>query len=96
MHEPAEPRVPVRADILTHEVTDSDEIVIYDSDHRQLLVLNDLAAGVWVLIDGKRSIDDLKEAVIDCVSVDADTVAKDVTAFVEQLVERKIVQWRTR
>lgn len=94
MLEPLAERVPVRANILTHEVTDSDEIVIYDSDHRQLLVLNDFAAGVWLLIDGERSIDDLKNCIVECVDADPDTVAADVEAFVQQLADRKIVQWR--
>jgi hypothetical protein len=88
-------RIPVRADILTHEVTDSDEIVIYDSDHRQLLVLNDFAAGVWLLIDGERSIEDLRNCIVECVDADSDTVSRDVEAFVQQLADRKIVQWRT-
>jgi hypothetical protein len=48
-------RVPRRKDTLTHEVTDTDEVVIYDSNGPQLLVLNDMAAGIWLMIDGKRS-----------------------------------------
>ena len=95
MHEPGRKRVPVRTEILTHEVTDSDEIVLYDSENRQLLVLNEFAAGVWLLIDGQRTIDDLKQAVVDCVGADPETVAEDVAAFVQQLVERNIVRWRT-
>ncbi|MGB5809404.1 MAG: PqqD family protein [Polyangiales bacterium] len=95
MHDGAQSPVPVRAEILTHEVTDSEEVVIYDSAHRQLLVLNDLAAGVWLLIDGERSVDDLRAAVTECVDADAETVAEDVSTFLQQLVERNIVRWRT-
>ena len=94
MPEPMNERVPVREDILTHEVTDSDEVVIYDSNQRQLLVLNDFGAGVWLLIDGHRSIDDLTAALLDCVDADPKTVAGDVTSFVERLVERKVLRWR--
>jgi hypothetical protein len=95
MTEPADARVPVRAEILTHEVTDSDEVVIYDSDSRQLLVLNDFAAGVWLLIDGERSVSDLGAAITDCVNVDPETVVRDVRIFLEQLVDRSIVSWRS-
>ena len=73
----------------------TDEIVLYDSENRQLLVLNEFAAGVWLLIDGQRTIDDLKQAVVDCVGADPETVAEDVATFVQQLVERNIVRWRT-
>lgn len=96
MTEPADTRVPVRAEILTHEVTDTDEVVVYDGESRQLLVLNDFAAGVWLLIDGKRSVSDLREMITDCVTVEPETVARDLRAFLEQLVDRNIVTWRTR
>jgi hypothetical protein len=95
MTEPPDRRIPVRAEILTHEVTDSDEVVIYDSDNRQLLVLNDFAAGVWLLIDGQRSVSDLGEVITDCVAADPETVARDVREFVEQLVDRNMLSWRT-
>lgn len=94
MHESTDKRVPVRAEILTHEVTESDEIVIYDADSRQLLVLNDFAAGVWLLIDGKRTLSELGEVLNECVAADRETVARDVEAFVQQLVDRNIVTWR--
>ena len=56
MPDASDRRVPKRKDTLTHEVTDTDEVVIYDGNGPQLLVLNDIAAGVWLMIDGKRSI----------------------------------------
>ena len=95
MTESADSRVPVRAEILTHEVTDSDEVVIYDSEHRQLLILNDFAAGIWLLIDGQRSVSDLGEVITDCGAADPETVARDVREFVEQLVDRNMLSWRT-
>lgn len=96
MHEPADIRIPVRAEILTHELTDSDEVVIYDAESRQLLVLNDFAAGVWLLIDGKRTVAELGQLIVDCVAADPETVTKDVSAFLEQLADRDVVRWCTR
>lgn len=94
MSDPMRARVPVRAEILTHEVTDSQEVVIYDAEDRQLLVLNDFGAGIWLLMDGKRSLTDLAREVLDCVDADPATVGEDVTDFVEQLVARKVARWR--
>ena len=94
MDETIDQRVPVRSNILTHEVADTDEVVIYDSQNRQLLVLNDFAAGVWLLIDGQRSVDDLKAAVLDCVSADPETVGRDIVEFLQQLEAKRIVQWQ--
>ena len=86
-------RVPLRADVLTHEVTDADEVVLYDSNRKELLVLNDIGAGIWLLIDGKRSVEELAKAVLDFVDADGETVAQDVSAFVEALTKRNLVRW---
>ena len=87
-------RVPQRKDTLTHEVTDTDEIVIYDSNTPQLLVLNDIAAGVWLMIDGKRSIDDITAEIVNHLEAERATVTRDVVAFLGQLEQRKLIAWQ--
>ena len=87
-------RVPRRKDTLTHEVTDSDEVVIYDSNGPQLLVLNDMAAGIWLMIDGKRSIDDITAEIVNNVEAERATVTRDVIAFLGQLEQRELIAWQ--
>jgi hypothetical protein len=87
-------RVPRRKDTLTHEVTDTDEVVIYDSNGPQLLVLNDMAAGIWLMIDGKRSIDDITTEIVNHVEAEGATVTRDVLAFLGQLEQRKLIAWQ--
>jgi len=87
-------RVPRRKDTLTHEVTDTDEVVIYDSNGPQLLVLNDIAAGVWLMIDGTRSIDDITAEILSHVEAERATVTRDVLAFLGQLEQRKLIAWQ--
>ena len=87
-------RVPQRKDTLTHEVTDTDEIVIYDGNGPQLLVLNDIAAGVWLMIDGKRSIDDITAEIVNHLEAERATVTRDVVAFLGQLEQRKLIAWQ--
>ena len=87
-------RVPRRKDTLTHEVTDADEVVIYDSNGPQLLVLNDTAAGVWLMIDGTRSVDDITAEILNHVEVERATVTRDVVAFLAQLEQRKLIAWQ--
>ena len=86
-------RVPQRKDTLTHEVTDTDEVVIYDSNAPQLLVLNDIAAGIWLMIDGRRSIDDITAEIVNHVDAESATVTRDVVAFLDQLEQRKLIAW---
>jgi len=87
-------RVPRRKDTLTHEVTDSDEVVIYDSNGPQLLVLNDMAAGIWLMIDGERSIDDITAEIVNNVEAERATVTRDVVAFLGELEQRKLIAWQ--
>ena len=87
-------RVPRRKDTLTHEVTDTDEVVIYDGSGPQLLVLNDIAAGVWLMIDGKRSIDEITAEILNHVEADRVTVTRDVLTFLGQLEQRKLIVWQ--
>ena len=87
-------RVPRRKDTLTHEVTDSDEVVIYDSNGPQLLVLNDMAAGIWLMIDGERSIDDITAEIVNNIEAERATVTRDVVAFLGQLEQRKLIAWQ--
>ena len=87
-------RVPRRKDTLTHEVTDSDEVVVYDSNGPQLLVLNDMAAGIWLMIDGERSIDDITAEIVNNIEAERATVTRDVVAFLGQLEQRKLIAWQ--
>ncbi len=87
-------RVPRRKDTLTHEVTDTDEVVIYDSNGPQLLVLNDTAAGVWLMIDGTRSVDDITAEILNHVEAEHVTVTRDVIEFLGQLEQRQLIAWQ--
>jgi hypothetical protein len=87
-------RVPKRKDTLTHEVTDTDEVVIYDGSGPQLLVLNDIAAGVWLMIDGKRSIDAIIAEILNHLEAEHATVTRDVLTFLDQLEQRKLIAWQ--
>lgn len=87
-------RVPRRKDTLTHEVTDTDEVVIYDSNGPQLLVLNDTAAGVWLMIDGTRSVADITAEILNHVEVERATATRDVIEFLGQLEQRQLIAWQ--
>ena len=94
MPDAIERRVPQRKNTLTHEVTDTDEVVIYDRSGPQLLVLNDIAAGVWLMIDGERSIEDITSEIVTHLDAETETVTRDVLAFLGQLERRKLITWK--
>jgi hypothetical protein len=86
-------RVPERKHTVTHEVTDTDEVVIYDGSGSQLLVLNDIAAGIWLMIDGRRTIEDITGEILDHVDAERETVTRDVLAFLSLLEDRTLITW---
>lgn len=88
--------MPQRKNTLTHEVTDTDEVVIYDGNESspQLLVLNDIAAGVWLMIDGERTIEDITAEILRHVEAEPETVSRDVVTFLDQLAERNLIAWK--
>lgn len=93
MPDARERRVPERKNTVTHEVTDSDEVVIYDGSGSQLLVLNDIAAGIWLMIDGRRTIEDITGEILDHVDAERETVTRDVLAFLSLLEDRTLITW---
>ena len=86
-------RIPKRKDTLTHEVTDTEEVVVYDGDGPQLLVLNDIAAGIWLMIDGHRSVADITSEILSHVEAERETVSRDVLTFLGELEQRKLIAW---
>jgi len=94
MPDASDRRAPKRKETLTHEVTDTDEVVIYDGGGAQLLVLNDIAAGVWLMIDGKRTIDEITTEILNHLEADRATVTRDVLTFLGQLEQRKLIAWQ--
>ena len=93
MPDAREHRVPERKHTVTHELTDTDEVVIYDGSGSQLLVLNDIAAGIWLMIDGRRTIEDITAEILDHVDAERETVTRDVLAFLSQLEDRTLITW---
>jgi hypothetical protein len=93
MPDAQECRVPERKNTVTHEVTDTDEVVIYDGSGSQLLVLNDIAAGIWLMIDGRRTIEDITAEILDHVDAEREMVTRDVLAFLSQLEDRTLITW---
>jgi hypothetical protein len=93
MPDPSEGRVPERKNTVTHEVTDTAEVVIYDASGSQLLVLNDIAAGIWLMIDGERSVEEITEEILSQLDAERETVSRDVLAFLSQLEDRTLITW---
>ena len=76
--------------VVTKEVGDeciivplSDNIADMDS----VFTLNDTGAFFWSLIDGSKTVDQIIDAVVEEYEVDRNTVARDFSAFIEEMKE---------
>lgn len=84
--------IPSRCAGQVHELEDSGT-VIYDRDGRQLLVLNDIGAAVWYLIDGRRSVEDIVGVMMTSLDADEPRVIRDVETFLDELGRSGLVSW---
>lgn len=61
------------------------------ADLESIYTLNPVAARIWELIDGKRQVKGIKEAILQEYEVDERKAEKDLREFLSQLEEIKAV-----
>jgi hypothetical protein len=83
---------------LAHEVEETGEVVVFDETGNRLLMLNQVGAAVWLLIDGQRTGRDIAALILNALPNAADVelgrVEHDVQAFVASLIEHGVVELR--
>jgi hypothetical protein len=85
----------VRRAKLAHEVDETGEVVVFDETGNRLLMLNQVGAAVWLLIDGERTGRDIAALIVETLGgerVELGRVEHDVRAFVGTLVEHGVVE----
>jgi len=83
--------VPVKLDALTHQVDETGDIIVFDQKGNQLLMLNDVGAAVWLLVDGERSVGEIAELIVETLPADVQSVESDVQRFVDSLVQNAVL-----
>lgn len=87
----------VRRAQLAHEVDETGEVVVFDESGNRLLMLNQVGAAVWLLIDGERTGRDIAALIVQSLPgepVELGRVEHDVQAFVGSLLEHGVVELR--
>ena len=70
----------LRSDLLTREV--DLEVVVYDPKTGEVYLLNPTAASIAEMCDGKTSLSQISQTIVDLLQVDRTQVEKDVTQIV--------------
>ena len=73
-----------------HEVSETGDVVIFDEAGNQLLLLNEVGAAVWLLVDGQRTVSQIADVILETLSAERATVEQDVARFVESLVSHGV------
>jgi len=68
------------------------EAVLLDLEGRLIMGLNAVGSFVWGLLDGKRTLAEVAEAVADHFHVGGERAAADVTRFLSTLRDRGLVE----
>lgn len=55
-------------------------------DMQSIYTLDNVGADIWKLIDGERTLADIKEALLDEYDVEASALSQDLDEFIDQLV----------
>jgi len=67
------------------------EAVILSLDTKVLRGLNAVGSRVWDLIDGRRTLDDIVDAIVGEFDVERPQAARDVETFLRQLIDKGLV-----
>ncbi len=60
-------------------------------DMNQLFTLKDTGAFIWEQINGKNSVEDILNLLLDEFEIDSDTAIKDIFRFLEELEGKKMI-----
>jgi hypothetical protein len=77
------------ADVRVRKVGGEVLVTAYDD----VYALTDVSADIWSLADGTRSVAEIAAEITDRYDAPAETVLRDVEAFVNELVDAKLLDW---
>lgn len=61
------------------------------ADMNSVYTLNETGAFIWELIDGKKSVEELIEAVVSQYNIEVKTATEDVSSFIEKMSDYLII-----
>jgi len=77
---------------VAHELPDTDETVLFDEEHSELLVLSATGAAVWHLLDGQRTLAQVAHFMVEVVQPAPADALREVIDFALVLGERGAIE----
>ncbi len=73
-----------------------DEGILLDPETRRVLVINEVGGKIWSLIDGRRTVAQIVDGILQEYEAPREQVEADVIAFLEQMMEYGLVSFKSR
>lgn len=86
-------KIPTRVANVAHEVQETGDVVVFDAAGNQLLLLNDVGAAVWLLLDGVRTPSEIARVITETLPAEPAQVERDVQQFLDTLATHGVIQF---
>ncbi len=83
-------KYPVSHPQVASRVVDGTAVIVL-ADSGEVSMLNSVGTRVWELVDGKRSVREIANAIVNEYDVTADVAERDVASFMQLLIDAKAV-----
>ncbi len=84
-------RIPARSGKTASRVIDGEAVIVL-LDKQETIVLSDVGSRIWEIMDGKKDIGEISGAIISEFDATHEEALKDITEFVEDMVQRGAVE----
>jgi len=86
-------RIPLKASHTASQVIDG-EAVVLDIPGKMLRGMNPVGSRIWELVDGRRTLREIARVVADEYDRPGPEVLQDVTMFLDELAERRVIEFK--
>ncbi|MHC4627085.1 MAG: PqqD family protein [Planctomycetota bacterium] len=81
---------PKRSEDTASRVVDGEAVIVIPQKG-VVTVLNETGSGIWQLLDGRNSIEDITNIISSEFDVPREQAEKDTLGFIEELIEKEMV-----
>lgn len=85
-----EHKIPTKSEKTASRIIDKEAVIVL-LDRQETVVLNEVGARLWEIIDGTKNIAKLTQIIASEFDVTYDEALKDVNEFVEDLLQREVI-----
>ena len=84
-------KIPIKSDKTASRIIDGEAVIVL-LDKQETIVLSDVGSRIWEIMDGKRNIDEISGAIISEFDATYEETLKDITEFIEDMIQRGAVE----